>query len=194
MRIPLGLLTLGVIGVAYPQTSQEPFSVTISTRTPQAQVGAHLNIEMAMKNTSGQPIDCTVWNVAHSWDGNYKYEVFREDGQPAPKKDNHPELLPSSASPPASSNQEKHRFRGRRSPSFSISAARADTPFRFRVVFSSRGQIAQSSSQILSKLQCSLRKPSLLRGWTLLPLPHPAKRFQAAADGKIFPLQRKPPP
>ncbi|MGA3081093.1 MAG: hypothetical protein ABSD44_06890 [Terracidiphilus sp.] len=80
MRILLGLLVLGASGVAFSQTSQQPFTITLSTDKPQVNTGDGVLLNIVMTNTSEHDEDCTS-NWSNALDRNYKYDVFDEYGQ-----------------------------------------------------------------------------------------------------------------
>lgn len=83
MRIMFGLLMLGIAGIAYSQTSQQPFAITISTDKPQVKQGDIVLINITMKNTSDHDVDCT-GNPSNALDRNFVYDVVDEDGRPVP--------------------------------------------------------------------------------------------------------------
>ena len=91
MRILLGLLMLGLTGIAHPQTSQQPFTITISTDKPQVKSGDPVYIETVMTNISDHDFDCTSYG-SNALDRNYRYDVTDEQG-PVPKvKRKYPEI------------------------------------------------------------------------------------------------------
>lgn len=84
MRILLGFLMLGVSGVAFSQTSQQPFTITIKAEKKQVKAGDHVYLDVVMTNTSDHEIACDFyWYDA--LDRNYIYDVVDEDGYPVPK-------------------------------------------------------------------------------------------------------------
>ncbi len=84
MRILLGLAMLGAVGIAYCQTSQQPFAITISADTPKVTKGDPVLLNIVMTNTSDHDVDCT-GNPSNALDRNFTYEVTDEDGRPVPK-------------------------------------------------------------------------------------------------------------
>jgi hypothetical protein len=84
MRILLGLLMLGVTGVAYSQTPHQPFSITVSTAKAEVRSGDPVYLNVVMTNTSDHDVDCTIY-ASNALDRNYRYYILDEDGQPAPK-------------------------------------------------------------------------------------------------------------
>jgi hypothetical protein len=85
MRTLFGLIMLGISCVAYSQTSQQPFSITISTDKPEVKAGDPVYLDVTMTNTSGHDVDCAIFSMNHALDGNYQYDVVDEDGAPVPK-------------------------------------------------------------------------------------------------------------
>lgn len=83
MRFVLGLLMLGFTGIACSQTSQGPFTITISTDKPQVKSGDPVYIDVVMTNTSDHDVDCT-GDPRNALDRNYRYEVIDQQG-PMPK-------------------------------------------------------------------------------------------------------------
>lgn len=83
MRILFGLIMLGVAGIAYSQTSQQPFTITISTAKPEVISGDSVYLDVVMTNISDHDVDCTIY-ASNALDRNYRYEVFDEQG-PVPK-------------------------------------------------------------------------------------------------------------
>jgi hypothetical protein len=84
MRVLLGILMLGLTGVSYPQTSKQPFTITISTDKPEVKSGDGVYIDVVMKNTSDHDVDCAI-NGQNALDRNYQYEVLDDDGKALPK-------------------------------------------------------------------------------------------------------------
>jgi hypothetical protein len=92
MRIVLGLFLLGIAGVAYPQTSQAPFTITVGTDKPEVKVGDPVDLKIEMKNISDHDLECG-GAPSNALDRRYGYDVVYEDGQAAPKVvRNHPEI------------------------------------------------------------------------------------------------------
>jgi hypothetical protein len=90
MQILLGLVMLGVASIAYSQTTQRPFTITVSTAKPEVKSGDAVYVDVVMTNTSDHDIDCTR-NWSNALDRNYLYEVIDEFGQPLPQiVRNHP--------------------------------------------------------------------------------------------------------
>ena len=91
MRILLGILILGVTGIACSQTSQQPFTITISAEKSEVKSGEDVGIDIVMTNTSNHDVDCT-GNAINALDRNYRYEVIDQQG-PVPKiRRKHPEI------------------------------------------------------------------------------------------------------
>jgi len=87
----LAFLMLGVASIAYSQTSQQPFTITISAEKNQVKSGDEVGIDIVMTNTSNHDIDCASYG-SNALDRNYRYEVFDEQG-PVPKiKRKYPEI------------------------------------------------------------------------------------------------------
>jgi hypothetical protein len=84
MRILIGLLMLGVTSIACSQTSQQPFTITVSTNTLVVKSGDNVSIEVVMSNISDHAVDCTI-DARNVLDRNYRYDVLDEGGQPVPK-------------------------------------------------------------------------------------------------------------
>jgi len=61
MRILFGLIMLGVAGIAYSQTSQQPFTITISTAKPEVISGDSVYLDVVMTNISDHDVDCTIY-------------------------------------------------------------------------------------------------------------------------------------
>jgi hypothetical protein len=84
MRNLIALVILGIACAAYSQSSQQPFTITISTEKPELKVGDHVYLKVVMKNTSDHDISCdSYWY--DTLDRNYIYDVVFEDGKPAQK-------------------------------------------------------------------------------------------------------------
>lgn len=91
MRILFGLLMLGVTGIACSQTSQQPFTITISAEKSEVKSGEDVGIDIVMTNTSDHDVDCT-GDPRNALDRNYRYEVIDQQG-PMPKiKRKYPEI------------------------------------------------------------------------------------------------------
>jgi hypothetical protein len=100
MRILFGLLMLGATCIAYSQTSQQPFTITVSTDEPEVKSGDPVYIDVVMKNTSDHDVECTGHGV-NALDRNYRYEVIDEQG-PVPKiRRKYPEIGEAGAYGPA---------------------------------------------------------------------------------------------
>jgi len=83
MRILLGIMMLGAAGIAYTQTAQQPFTITVSTNKPEVKSGDPVYIDVIMTNTSDHDVDCTIYSI-NALDRNYRYDVIDEQG-PLPK-------------------------------------------------------------------------------------------------------------
>jgi hypothetical protein len=84
-------MMLGVAGIAYTQTAQQPFTITVSTNKPEVKSGDPVYIDVIMTNTSDHDVDCTIYS-SNALDRNYRYEVFDKQG-PVPKiKRKYPEI------------------------------------------------------------------------------------------------------
>ena len=74
---------LGISCFAYAQSTNQPFTLTVSALKSQVKVGDPVFIEVTMLNTSDHEIDCAR-NSSNGLDRNYQYEVNDEHG-PVPK-------------------------------------------------------------------------------------------------------------
>jgi hypothetical protein len=84
MRILFVLFMLGAAGIAWSQTPQEPFSITISAEKPQVRAGDPVYIKIAMKNISDHDVDCTM-NAVDALDRNFRYDILDENSQTVQK-------------------------------------------------------------------------------------------------------------
>ncbi|MFZ0662172.1 MAG: hypothetical protein WAM66_05725 [Acidobacteriaceae bacterium] len=92
MRFLPGLLMLGVAAAAFPQASQQPFTLALSAVKPQVIAGAPVEIRITMTNTSDRQIDCPGW-WSNGVDRAYEYRVLDQNGQAAPRiVRKHPEI------------------------------------------------------------------------------------------------------
>jgi len=86
MRILLAIMMLGAAGIAYTQTAQPPFTLTIKANKTIEIAGAQVFVWVKMTNTSDHNIDCT----EEEMDGtlvSYNYDVRDEAGNPVDLRD-----------------------------------------------------------------------------------------------------------
>lgn len=82
MRTLFGILTL-VACMAYSQTPQQPFAITISADKTEIEQGDPVDLRIVITNTSNQEVDCT-GAPSNGLDRNFLYYVTFEDGKSAP--------------------------------------------------------------------------------------------------------------
>lgn len=95
------------------QTTQPPFSLTLSTPTPKVESGSAVYIKIVMKNLSDHDINCTP-NETNGLDTAFEYAVKDGNGRPVESwEKKHPEVgqvfnprLPRSLKPSESTNSE----------------------------------------------------------------------------------------
>jgi hypothetical protein len=75
MRFLLGLLMLGVTGMAYSQASQQPYTVTINTPHETIKSGDEVPIHVVLKNVSDHDIGIDRVPHTSSADCDYRIEV-----------------------------------------------------------------------------------------------------------------------
>ena len=76
---------------AYSQTSQQPFTINISTDKQTVEAGSDVYIRIKLTNTSDQAVDCTSW-YTNALDRRYIYDVLDENGKSVAIPGDHPEL------------------------------------------------------------------------------------------------------
>jgi hypothetical protein len=84
MQILIGIFMLGVTSLAYSQTTQQPFTISISADKQEVKSGGDVYLHVTMTNTSDHDIECTR-NWSNALDRNYRYDVIDEFGQHLPK-------------------------------------------------------------------------------------------------------------
>jgi len=96
MRIVFGLLwllsTVAVRDPASAQSSQPPFSISITAEKPEIKAGSDVYIKIQMTNTANHAVDCTR-APSNGSDRAYQYEVREIGGAPPSKVARpHPEI------------------------------------------------------------------------------------------------------
>lgn len=91
MKFLFGLMMLGVTGIACSQTSQQPFTITISAEKPEVKSGDPVYIDVVMTNISDHDVDCTIYSI-NALDRNYRYDVIGEQGTMPKIRRKYPEI------------------------------------------------------------------------------------------------------
>lgn len=70
-----------LLAAAPEQTSQKPFSLTISLYQGTVRAGADIHLRIAMTNHSTQAVDCSTYAVG-SYDRKFRVEIWDQSGKP----------------------------------------------------------------------------------------------------------------
>lgn len=92
MRRILGFFVCTVVGIAFAQSSQKPFSIALSSDQPVVKAGWDVWVRIKMTNTSSGSVDCSTAS-SNGLDLRYSFEISDSSGNKIDKvRSSHPEL------------------------------------------------------------------------------------------------------